>query len=277
MSKIFKQEYDRALKQPKISDQTGLQIFQRTLEQCKDESKAIEFYELANKDRMGSVREQHEAAYTYLALAFVALEKKNIEIRTVGEPVKHDKLFHFAGHAFREIGQLNRAADAYWRAGVTSKDGDYPTNFGIRSIARAKICYKEIGEEAKSDEMHRLEWEARRRVSRAWLKPFLGLWALTSRYGTSPPRWFMSMLIVVVFSTLLYEFMHRWLWIYQGQHWTPWVSALYYCVVTMTTLGYGEFVPQNVVAQVFVVFNVLAGYFLLAVGITILGRKVIGR
>ena len=52
---------------------------------------------------------------------------------------------------------------------------------------------------------------------------------------------------------------------------------MYYCLVTMTTLGYGEFVPNNAIAQSFVIFNVLAGYFMLGVGVTILGRKVIGR
>lgn len=220
-------------------------------------------YELAENGRLGAVREQHEAAYTYLALAFAVLENEKIRIRTDGEPVRHDKLFHFAGHAFHEIGQLNRAVDAYWRAGVTSEDGEYPTGLGIRSIARAKICYQEIGEAAKSDEMHRLEWEARRRESRAWLRPFLCLWALTSRYGAAPLRWLLSTLIIVAGSTILYEFMHRWLWIDQKQLWTPWISALYYCVVTMTTLGYGEFVPNHAVAQSFVVLNVLAGYFLL--------------
>jgi len=45
----------------------------------------------------------------------------------------------------------------------------------------------------------------------------------------------------------------------------------------MTTLGYGEFVPNYAAAQGVVVFNVVFGYFLLTVGVSILGRKLIRR
>ncbi len=273
MPTVFEKEFQKASERPKITDQAGLWIFRSAIEQCTDESKAKELYEMADNRRLGTVREQHEAAYTYLALAFTMLENKKIG----GEPISHNKLFHFAGHAFREIGQLNRAADAYWRAGVTSKNGEYPTRLGIRSIARAKICYEETGETAKSDKMHSLEWDARRHGSPIRHKPFLYLWALTSRYGTEPFRWIICTMITIAIFTIFYEFMHQCYWIDQKQPWTPWISALYYCVVTMTTLGYGEFVPNHAGAQSFVVINVLFGYFLLGVGVTILGRRVIGR
>jgi len=192
--------------------------------------------------------------------------------------VGQDKLFHFAGHAFREIGHIARAADAYWRAGVASGRGSYPSPWGIRSIARAKVCFKDVGELGKSDNMHRLEWEARQHIGASWWqKPILFLWDVTSRYGTKPGRWLMSLLVVIVFSSIAYELMHRLLWIHQEQLWTSWFSAIYYCIVTMTTLGYGEFVPNHPVAQSFVVLNVIVGYFMLAVGVTILGRKILWR
>jgi hypothetical protein len=226
---------------------------------------------------LGSTREQHKAAYTYLALAFTVLENEKIKICIANKTVEHSKLFHFAGHAFREIGQVNRAADAYWRAGITDNRGKPPSDWGIRSLARAKVCFREVGEVEKSDEMHCLEWEARRHWSPRVRKFVLSLWALTSQYGTAPRRWLVSLLVVFGGSALMYELMHRLLWIHQGQTWTPWASAIYYCAVTMTTLGYGEFVPTHWVAQSFVVLNIAFGYLLLAVGITILGHKVIGR
>jgi hypothetical protein len=107
------------------------------------------------------------------------LTKDDIHVETISAP----QMFHFAGHAFREIGQLNRAADAYWRAGVIVK----PNEFSVRSLARVKSCYSEVGETGKSDHMHVLEWSARRQIpsQRFPAKALLWIWCITSKYGVS--------------------------------------------------------------------------------------------
>ena len=50
----------------------------------------------ANEQRFGTLKEQHNAAYTYLTLAFVVIEK-NISIEEANETLTPDKLLHFAG------------------------------------------------------------------------------------------------------------------------------------------------------------------------------------
>ena len=285
MKNVFRIEYDKARDRCKllcdIADPKGRDIFKSVFEECtNDLNKASCRAEEANGDegRLGTTVQQHNAAYTFLALAFVALEE-GIEIPIPGKSVKHHEFFHFAGHAFRVIGQLNRAADAYWRAGVTSggEEDHYPDSFGIRSLAQAKIRFEDTGKVKKSDEMHCLEWEARRNSSVRCQKSILFLWGLTSKYGTSSRSWLWSLGKAIVSFTIVYECMHQLSWIGKGQDWTHVVSPLYYCFVTMTTLGYSEFASNHIAAQSVIVVNVIVGYFLLAVGASILGRKVIGR
>jgi len=183
------------------------------------------------------------------------------------------RMFHFAGHAFREIGQLNRAAESYWRAGVIPEIGD----FSVRSLARAKSCYSEIGETHESDKMHVLEWNARRTLTRQPAKTLLWLWSVTSAYGTSSRRWLVSMGVFLLAFTVIYEALYRIGHLFHSQRWTPLVTATYMAVVTTATVGYGDFVPNNWVAQLTVIVNILAAYVLLAIGSTILGRKVLAR
>lgn len=277
MRQIFREQYEKAKKRPHITDTVGRSVLESVLNTCNDSTKAMEVYSQASRDRLGTTREQHKAAYAYLALAFALLEDASLVIEDEGVRIDSGNLFHFAGHALREIGQLNRAGDSYWRAGVMSKGGATPSSFGIRSIAKAKVAFAAVGATQQSDDMHVLEWEARRQTALWWQSSVLYLWRATSRYGTSAGRWILFTFAVVGASTWAYELMHSLRWIHQGQQWTPWLSAFYYCIVTMTTLGYGEFVPCHPAAQAFVVLNVLVGYFLLAVGATILGRKVIAR
>jgi hypothetical protein len=275
MPDLFEEEYALAKKLSGITDELGSRVFERVRNGPPEA--APESFQRADRGRLGTPMEQHDAAYTYLGLAFLLLKHDGLTIPSGGKNLGPDMLFHFAGHAFREIGQLNRAADAYRRAGVVSTRGKTPKEFGIRSLARAKMCYEEIGESERSDQMHCLEWEARRLGSLGFRRLFLWLWAVTSRYGTDVRQWAKMFARVVLVSALVYECMHSLGWIYGQEHWTPIVSSLYCSVVTMTTLGYGDFVPHHWVAQLFVILNVFAGYFLLAVGATILGKKVIGR
>lgn len=53
-----------------------------------------------------------------------------------------------------------------------------------------------------------------------------------------------------------------------------WPQAFYFSIVTFTTLGYGDILPQNGIGQALVVFEVLLGYFMLGALVAIIIRKI---
>jgi tetratricopeptide (TPR) repeat protein len=53
-----------------------------------------------------------------------------------------------------------------------------------------------------------------------------------------------------------------------------WPQAFYFSIVTFTTLGYGDILPQNWIGQVLVAFEVLLGYFMLGALVAIIIRKI---
>jgi hypothetical protein len=272
--KQWSEQRSRAGKAPAFTDAKGKTVFDLISARVLNAETANQEYEKCDTKRLGSGLEQHETAYTYLALGFKMAADSTIVISSVGNPLSAAQMFHFAGHAFREIGQINRAADAYWRAGVI---GEQITELAVRSLARAKSTYSEIGEANKSDEMHRLEWDARRVQSHgsAWF--LLSLWKITSSYGTCSRRWFLSVVAFILIFTVSYESLHRVGDIADTQKWTPWLTAAYMAVVTTGTVGYGDVLPVGPLAQIVVILNITTAYSLLAIGSTILGRKVLAR
>ncbi len=274
MHEPFEQGKTKAMEVPHLTDPLGKSILSCVLGIAGTSGAQTKFDEATHK-RLGTPREQHEAAHIYLALGLLQLRVPGLTVQGGGETVPPTKLFHFAGHAFREIGQLNRAADAYWRAGVAN--GKEVDEFAIRSLARAKSCYAEIGETEKSDCMHRLEWEARRARAKWANWALLTAWRLTTAYGTSLGRWLGSLLVVLAGFSIIYEVLHTLGAIHDGHKWTPISSAAYFCIVTTATVGYGDFTPTNWIGELVVVTNVLLGYAMLVFGTTILGRKVLGR
>lgn len=269
----FEKEKRNAEEVPDVEDCVGRSILSSVL--SVERSKAqLKFDEAADK-RLGTPRDQHEAAYIYLALGLRQVRNRDVIIQSDGKIVPATRVFHFAGHAFREIGQLNRAGDAYWRAGVLN--GKNLDNFAIRSLAQAKMCYAEIGESDKSDLMHRLEWAARRMLANWPSRTVLTAWWLTTVYGTSFWWWLGWLFGIIVVFSFEYEGLHEVAAITQGHPWTRWISAVYFCIVTTATVGYGDFTPTNGIAELVVIINIVVGYIMLALGTTILGRKVLGR
>jgi len=272
---VFEKEYCEAVKRPKISDQRGQDLFNSATSRITDSTSALTEYNGADEKRLGSTKEQHEAAYSYLALGFRLIDDSSILVQLGGKSFSPAEVFHFAGAAFREIGQLNRAADAYWRAGVVGTHQEKINAFSVRSLTRAKSCYKEIGQTDSSDRMHKLEWEARRGLSSGAMRAFLTFWKTTTFYGTSFSRWTLCVIIFLIVFAGFYEFLHRYNLISQEQPWKFGITPIYYCVVTTATVGYGDFVPRHPIAQVVVMINVLLGYFFLGIGTTVLGRKIL--
>lgn len=52
------------------------------------------------------------------------------------------------------------------------------------------------------------------------------------------------------------------------------ISALYYSVVTFTTLGYGDITPKEVLGQILVMFEVIIGYIMLGIYVFLIGNQV---
>lgn len=54
---------------------------------------------------------------------------------------------------------------------------------------------------------------------------------------------------ILAFGTVFYHFVEGW----------PWVDAYYFCVVTLATIGYGDFIPQSTFAKIFTTIYIFVG------------------
>ncbi len=113
--------------------------------------------------------------------------------------------------------------------------------------------------------------EEYRRQSK-WSQVLYHLWKFTSDCGRSASRWAMCTLAIVVIFSCLYASVG----IDYGEHET-WLSPLYFSVVTMTTLGYGDVLPSSLMGQVVVMFEVVTGYVMLGGLLSIFSNKMASR
>lgn len=54
-----------------------------------------------------------------------------------------------------------------------------------------------------------------------------------------------------------------------------WLDSLYFCVVTLTTIGYGDIVPKTDAGKLFTVFYVLIGIGILAAVVNFLMKRAV--
>jgi hypothetical protein len=66
--------------------------------------------------------------------------------------------------------------------------------------------------------------------------------------------------IVLVIGTIFYRFVEGW----------SWIDSLYFCTITLTTVGYGDFAPTTEEARLFTIAYVLVGIGIIATFITAL-------
>lgn len=59
---------------------------------------------------------------------------------------------------------------------------------------------------------------------------------------------------VLALGTVFYHFVEGW----------SWVDAYYFCVVTLATIGYGDFIPQTDFAKIFTTFYIFIGVGIIA-------------
>lgn len=99
-------------------------------------------------------------------------------------------------------------------------------------------------------------------------KVIYALWHITSDCGRSLGRWGLWTLLLAVVYAGLYTQVN----IDYGDAET-WLSPFYFSVVTLTTLGYGDALPTDVLSQAVVISQVLLGYFMLGGLLSIFSAK----
>ncbi|MGI9612603.1 MAG: pentapeptide repeat-containing protein [Acidimicrobiales bacterium] len=85
------------------------------------------------------------------------------------------------------------------------------------------------------------------------------IWRITSGCGQSAARWGVSTLLVAVLFAMAYTQVE----IDYGSHETA-LSPLYFSIVTLTTLGFGDVLPASTAGQVLVMVEVIIGYTMLS-------------
>ena len=114
------------------------------------------------------------------------------------------------------------------------------------------------------------------------------LWKWTSDCGRSMMRWGGFLILNVLLFAFIYWAMDAWMppaepfvshLVKIGEGGLPggFVPYLYYSVVTFTTLGYGDVVPQTVAGQIVLIIHISIGYLGLGALLSILANKFASR
>lgn len=98
------------------------------------------------------------------------------------------------------------------------------------------------------------------------------LWRLTSDCGRSVGRWGLTTLA----SMVLYSVVYSQLDIDYGDNQTA-ISPLYFSVITMTSLGYGDVLPRTALAQGVAMSQAVMGYVMLGGLLSIISNKMARR
>lgn len=118
------------------------------------------------------------------------------------------------------------------------------------------------------DENYLAEFRAQSR----WSNAVYVVWKLTSDCGRSAGRWAVACGLV----TALFAWLNTLVGVDYGRYPTA-ISPLYFSVVTLATLGYGDAVPSSIGGQIVAISAVLAGYVMLGGLLTILSNKLARR
>jgi hypothetical protein len=138
---------------------------------------------------------------------------------------------------------------------------------------KAKLIAKELGNREEVDYHFFREMEARRRVKKwyiGWIEKVLFQWLL--QYGTRFRGVITAWFSVVIGCALGY-------WIFHGvtkgnyPNSVSFLESFYFSIVTVTTLGYGDYHPEPGIFQIIAGFEAIIGTFLWAALIAIAARK----
>lgn len=68
---------------------------------------------------------------------------------------------------------------------------------------------------------------------------------------------------MLAFGTIFYHFTEKW----------SWLNAYYFCVVTLSTVGYGDYTPHTDAGKLFTTFYILAGVGVITTFVSTLVRR----
>lgn len=56
-------------------------------------------------------------------------------------------------------------------------------------------------------------------------------------------------IILIALGAVVYHYLEGW----------SWIDCIYFCIITLTTIGYGDFSPQTDAGKIFTIFYILIG------------------
>lgn len=68
---------------------------------------------------------------------------------------------------------------------------------------------------------------------------------------------------IIAVGTVFYHYVEKW----------NWIDAYYFCVVTLATVGYGDFTPQTQVGRLFTTFYIILGVGILGAFVNALIKR----
>lgn len=135
-------------------------------------------------------------------------------------------------------------------------------------IANVDFCGAYLVRRTIEDQNYLHEFRTQNALA-AWV---YRIWWITSDCGRSFARWGLWTLLIVAMFAGLYEVVD----VDYGEHRTS-LSSLYYSVVTLTTLGYGDVLPASAAAQLVAMSQVIIGYVMLGGLLSIFSNKMARR
>lgn len=181
---------------------------------------------------------------------FTQSDLRNVDLRA---SQVHDAVFNDADLRRAHVLNLRGFERASW-IGADIRDVDFCGAYRIR---------RHIADE---NYLYEFRTQSRGATLLYWL------WWLTSDCGRSLSRWSLWTVLVAVIFAFLYSVVGM----DYGEHPTS-ISPLYYSVVTLTTLGYGDVLPASVAGQVLAMLEVILGYMALGGLLSIFSNKMARR
>lgn len=164
-----------------------------------------------------------------------------------------DAIFTNADMRGARLRMVNNYEKAKW-IGVDMRDINFAGAYMMRRFIMDENYIKEFKEGGKVQ------------------KAVYYLWWITSDCGRSLARW----MICIAAQIIVFSFIYPFVSIDYGDYPT-FLSPLYFSVVTLTTLGYGDIVPSSLAGQIVSMTEVCTGYIMLGGLLSIFSNKLSRR
>jgi len=144
----------------------------------------------------------------------------------------------------------------------------------------ARIEYDREGKYDEAGKMHIMEKKSIKKGATLGKKILYQIWETTCNYGESYWRFIGWMSFIILGFTIIYlpsninygnlAITFKEYPFYEGN---SFLTALYFSVVTFATLGFGDITPVSNAGKLWVIFEVMCGYVMLGILITLVARK----